>query len=147
MYSEQIDEDQKKTDGLRVKNLEYIRIKDEEHRERDRDTNTHRQPPPSPTPRHQHFKPIDSLKPSHSLHYKMSIPEKDIWKEGCLSWFEASGFEACNQKIQVQFLYQIVREDMLNAVKHQFRDDHDYKELVDFIEKEFMKYHTLDNSL
>ena len=147
-HLDQIDEDLEKIGLLRLKNIEFLDNLEKEEKERGRNPDNYRQPnqgtaaAPKPI-----MRPVDSLKPSHSLNYKMTIPEKDIWKESCLAWFEASGFETCTQPIQVQFLNQVVREEMITAVKNQFTAEHSYRDLVGFVEVEYLKYHTLDNSL
>ena len=127
---EKINEDLGKMGNLRLRNMEFLQNLEKEEKERDRNPDPQRQPGQGASAPKTTMRPVDSLKPSHALNYKMSIPEKDIWKESILARFEASGFENTKQPIQIQFLHQVIRDEMLKAVQHQFRPEHGHNELI-----------------
>ena len=144
---DRIDVDTEKMEKLRITIHKLHQEKKMEEAERGRTTNPQREPGQGPSQAKQAFRPVDSLKPPHALNYKMTIPEKAIWKELTLAWFEASGFETVKQPIQIQFMNQITRDDIMKTIQHKFMPEHSYKDFVCFAEEEFMLYHTLENNL
>ena len=76
------------------------------------------------------MRPVDSLKPPAALSYKKTIPEKSTWKSMARTWFEASNYGTLRVEIQIQFMNQIVKEELVKAILHKFEDNHNYKNFI-----------------
>ena len=93
------------------------------------------------------MQPVDSLKPPVALSYKMTISEKKVWKSLTRAWFEASNYSTLPADIQIQFVHEIMKEELMKAISYQFQDNHNYKNYIQFADDEFISYNTQGNNL
>ena len=63
------------------------------------------------------------------------------------AWFDTSHFNTVALDIQIEFLKMVIKEDLMNAIKHRFQDHHSYRDLMGFAEEEYVLYNTQFNNL